>query len=129
MTELTEGLVVSHSQLGIGKIIETKDGHPVVAFLKHYPSLVMKPDYLKVVNAGFLLTVDLSEKIIEDKLTDIKMLQIRDSKWKYDSYVHGMNNGIELVLAILEGRLPEYQKGLQPSDSIDIKMSFKETVE
>ena len=32
-----------------------------------------------------------------------------DGTWNYDPYLHGMFNGMELMLSTVEGRQPEYR--------------------
>lgn len=50
----------------------------------------------------------MSEKQLED-LKNIHEIQGKHGNWDYDQYMHGMYNGLELALAIVEGRDPEYK--------------------
>lgn len=48
----------------------------------------------------------------EDSLTKVKeMLEVQgqNGNWNVDGYMHGMYNGMELALAILEDREPKYR--------------------
>lgn len=42
------------------------------------------------------------------QLRDVTVIQKSDGNWNHDPYMHGMANGLELALAIMEGREPEY---------------------
>jgi len=48
-------------------------------------------------------------KVVDDvrKLTEV---QCDNGNWNYDPYMHGMANGMILVLAMLEGKEPDYLK-------------------
>jgi hypothetical protein len=37
-------------------------------------------------------------------------IQGRHGNWNYDPYMHGMYNGMELALATIENREPEYRE-------------------
>jgi len=41
-------------------------------------------------------------------LREIVRIQRHDGNWNYDSYMHGMANGMILSLAIMEGKSPDY---------------------
>lgn len=43
------------------------------------------------------------------KLRDLVKIQGMNGTWNYDSYMRGMYNGMELMLACLEGREPNYR--------------------
>ena len=43
-----------------------------------------------------------------DKLEDITKVQCLDGNWNYDSYMHGMANGLILAKSILEDKDPIY---------------------
>jgi hypothetical protein len=45
-----------------------------------------------------------------DKLREVNAVQQADGNWNYDPYMHGMANGLELALAIMEGREPAYKE-------------------
>jgi hypothetical protein len=41
---------------------------------------------------------------------DVLRVQGYDGNWNYDSYMHGMYNGMELMLSLIEGREPEFKE-------------------
>jgi len=43
------------------------------------------------------------------KMRDLVEIQGRDGTWNYDKYLFGMYNGMELMLAMVEGREPKYR--------------------
>jgi hypothetical protein len=48
----------------------------------------------------------------DQQLADLKnvhKIQGSHGNWDYDPYMHGMFNGLELALAIVEGREPKYK--------------------
>lgn len=50
---------------------------------------------------------------MEDKITELRKLrdvQGTDGNWNYDPYLHGMYNGTEFSLALMEGRDPVYKE-------------------
>lgn len=49
----------------------------------------------------------MSQKI--DDVRDLLKVQGFDGTWNYDPYMMGLYNGLELALAVLEGRQPEYK--------------------
>lgn len=51
----------------------------------------------------------LTDKQIDD-LRQIHEIQGLDGTWNYDPYHHGLYNGIELTLAIIENREPVYKE-------------------
>lgn len=44
-----------------------------------------------------------------DGLRDLVNIQGANGNWNYDPYMRGMYNGMELMLAVLEGREPVYK--------------------
>ncbi len=44
------------------------------------------------------------------KLKEMLEVQGRDGTWNYDPYFHGMYNGMEVMLAVLEGREPAFRE-------------------
>ena len=44
-----------------------------------------------------------------EKLNELKKVQGTHGNWDYCSYMHGLYNGIELAIAILEGREPDFK--------------------
>ena len=44
------------------------------------------------------------------KMRDLVETQGRDGIWNYDPYFHGMYNGMELMLSILEKREPVFRE-------------------
>ena len=48
------------------------------------------------------------EKLIEG-MRDLMKVQGDSGNWDYDPYMHGMYNGMELMLAMAEGREPVYR--------------------
>lgn len=59
-----------------------------------------------------------------EKIREAMKVQGSNGNWNYDPYMNGMYNGMELIVAILEGRDPEYR------DAPDIwfKDSLRESV-
>ena len=51
----------------------------------------------------------MDEKILEGMRECVKV-QGYDGNWNYDPYMQGMYNGMELMLAIVEGHQPEYKE-------------------
>jgi hypothetical protein len=45
-----------------------------------------------------------------DKLRELVVTQGTNGTWNYDPYMQGMYNGMELMLAVLEDREPQYKK-------------------
>jgi hypothetical protein len=45
-----------------------------------------------------------------EKIQNLVEIQGWDGNWNYDSYMHGMYNGMELLLSILEDREPVFKK-------------------
>jgi len=43
-----------------------------------------------------------------DKVRSILKIQCSDGNWNYDPYMHGMANGMILMMAILEDKEPVY---------------------
>lgn len=46
---------------------------------------------------------------VTERLKDLHKVQGAPGNWNYDSYMQGMFNGMELALAILEDREPEFR--------------------
>ena len=44
------------------------------------------------------------------KLKEMLEVQGRNGTWNYDPYFHGMYNGMEVMLAVLEGREPVFRE-------------------
>lgn len=40
---------------------------------------------------------------------DLLRIQGADGNWNYDPYMHGMYNGMELILAMIEERQPDFR--------------------
>lgn len=49
------------------------------------------------------------DNIIENMKVMIE-IQGRDGNWDYDPYMHGLYNGMEMVLALAENREPQFRK-------------------
>lgn len=49
------------------------------------------------------------EKTPLETLRELTEIQGQHGNWNYDPYMHGMYNGMELALATMEGRAPEYK--------------------
>ena len=52
-------------------------------------------------------------------LKDLHELQGADGNWNHDPYMHGMYNGMELMLSVLEGRNPEFKEA--PTEWVGMK--------
>lgn len=52
----------------------------------------------------------MKNKIDIDKLRELVEIQGRDGTWNHDQYLLGMFNGMELMLAVIEGREPAYRE-------------------
>lgn len=48
------------------------------------------------------------EKI--EAMREMMEIQGSDGNWNYDEYMHGMYNGMEFMLSIVEGREPIYRE-------------------
>ncbi len=46
---------------------------------------------------------------IEESLKEMVEVQGRDGNWNCDEYMHGMFNGMEFMLSIVESREPQYR--------------------
>ncbi|MFA1821176.1 hypothetical protein ACDX78_13550 [Virgibacillus oceani] len=44
-----------------------------------------------------------------EEMREILKIQGYDGNWNHDPYMHGMYNGMEIMLAMVEGRSPEYR--------------------
>jgi hypothetical protein len=44
-----------------------------------------------------------------ETIKNLRDLQGSNGNWNYDPYMHGMYNGMELILSVLEGRNPEFK--------------------
>jgi hypothetical protein len=44
-----------------------------------------------------------------EQIEEMVKIQGRDGNWNYDEYMHGMYNGMELILAMIEERSPNYR--------------------
>lgn len=49
------------------------------------------------------------DKQLED-LKKVHNIQSQKGNWNYDPYMHGMYNGMELMLSIVENREPKFKK-------------------
>ncbi len=52
------------------------------------------------------------DRLVTKALEDIKRvvsIQGDNGNWNYNEYMHGMYNGMELILAMLENREPQYK--------------------
>ncbi len=45
-----------------------------------------------------------------DRMQEMVKIQGGNGNWNYDPYMHGMYNGMELMLAIVEDREPVYKE-------------------
>ena len=45
-----------------------------------------------------------------EKMKELLAVQGQDGNWNYDEYMFGMYNGMELMVAIAEGREPIYKE-------------------
>jgi hypothetical protein len=50
----------------------------------------------------------LNDKTVE-QLKDFVEIQGETGNWDYDEYMHGMYNGMELMLATMENREPDFR--------------------
>lgn len=57
--------------------------------------------------APHLGSPELEKKV--KSIKNIRDVQGMSGTWDYDSYMHGMYNGLELALSILEGRQPGFK--------------------
>lgn len=71
------------------------------------------------------------DRIMEDRIEKAKELLVQQGKnWNYDSYMHGMYNGMEVILSVIEHRSPVFKdapKEFQAS-SFDITSSQKDLI-
>jgi hypothetical protein len=44
------------------------------------------------------------------KLRELALIQREHGNWNFDAYMHGMANGLQLAVAVMEDREPEYLK-------------------
>ena len=45
-----------------------------------------------------------------DKLKELQEIHGTDGNWNYDAYMMGLYNGLELAIATLENRIPNYKE-------------------
>lgn len=45
-----------------------------------------------------------------ERMRNMLKLQGEDGYWNFDPYMHGLYNGMEYMLAMAEGREPEYRE-------------------
>lgn len=50
----------------------------------------------------------MEKEVIIKQLKDALNIQLSDGNWNYNSYMHGMANGIIFALAVVEGTDPKY---------------------
>lgn len=65
---------------------------------------------VKLLNGHFAKKKELSEPRLLDRLRNIRDIQASDGNWNYDPYMHGMYNGLELMLSMVEGRDAELRE-------------------
>ena len=65
-------------------------------------------------------------KIIK-KVRELMEVQGSDGNWNYDPYMHGMYNGMEMIVSILEERDPEFRNApdVWLRDSVQTMNNFK----
>lgn len=49
------------------------------------------------------------DKEMIEKLNSLLSVQGADGNWNYNQYMRGMYNGMELMMAVIEGREPVYK--------------------
>lgn len=49
-----------------------------------------------------------------EKIKDLLRIQGQNGNWNFDPYMHGLYNGLEIALSILENREPVYRE--KPTD-------------
>lgn len=64
-------------------------------------------------------------EVYKEDLRTIRDIQGSDGNWNYDNYMCGLYNGIELSLAIIEGREPELRSLPKRSIFFYIKRWFR----
>jgi hypothetical protein len=52
--------------------------------------------------------VNLTDKQVEN-MRQLVEVQGSSGNWNYDEYMHGMYNGMELILSMVEGRDPNFR--------------------
>lgn len=74
--------------------IKGYDGHKVQPPINMLDAKLKQPEFKSVPIA---------------KLRELVEIQGRDGTWNYDPYFHGMYNGMEVMLAVLENREPVFR--------------------
>ena len=74
--------------------IKGYDGHKVQPPINMLDAKLKQPEFKSVPIA---------------KLRELVEIQGRDGTWNYDPYFHGMYNGMEVMLAVLEDREPVFR--------------------
>ena len=75
---------------------------------------VLEPLTEELENMRRELQFPIKESLV-DKVRQIRDIQAQDGNWDYNQYMCGMFNGLELAMAILENREPEYKKPPEPA--------------
>ena len=65
---------------------------------------------LKPLEVRELLRAKLSEPEAGAKMQEMLEVQGSDGNWNYDSYMHGMYNGMEYMLSMVESREPVFRE-------------------
>jgi hypothetical protein len=88
-----------------------QSSQPAHGYRRNELHLTPKPHIELYSEAIELLRAKLSEPEPEPvvKLKELLEVQGRDGTWNYDPYFHGMYNGMEVMLAVLEDREPVFR--------------------
>lgn len=70
-------------------------------------------------------TVKISKDII-DGMREILETQGNDGNWNYDEYMFGLYNGMEFMVAMIEGREPVFRD--KPKEFLENKVVHSEPV-
>jgi len=65
-----------------------------------------KSSWEEIAQESLKILKDVRKRI--DQLEEIKKIQCTDGNWDYDSYMHGMANGLILALSMLKKEDPKF---------------------
>lgn len=69
---------------------------------RHYNEYMISKDFPKPIEGVFI------SKEVMDSVKELLKVQKSEGNWNYDEYMHGMANGMILILAVLEGKETQF---------------------
>ena len=69
---------------------------------RHYNEYIIAKDLPKPIEGVFI------SKEVMDSAKELLAVQKSEGNWNYDEYMHGMANGMILIVSLLEGKEPKF---------------------